>query len=493
VATVCERLDCLPLAIELAAVHVRTLPVAQLAEHLAQRLPLLRGGMRDLPMRQRTMEDAITWSYELLDESRRRVFRALAVFVGGWTLEAAQVVGWDAPPAQHETTLILADLVDASLVQAEFVAEQVRFRFLEVTHEFALARLRASGDEAACQRRHALWYARLAGVAAPDDSVARSAQLALDVPNIRAAIEWAEAHQDAVIGMQLAGLVRMASIGGRVVEATQWLERMLAVDDQARQHGGVTAPPQLRVERLTGLARGLLNQGRNELARQRAEESLQLAERILDESGISSAYLTQGLIALANGELEEAAHAFTESYVFAGRSGRRDLRTQSLVQLGELARQQGDTERAESLLLEGLEQARMSNEAWSEAIISTLLGRLATQCQDHATACKRYHRALLLLRGFGAAPFIAWCVEGLALTLCAHGETDLAVRLCAAAGTLREQASTPLPVNERDQIERMLADARAAIGDDAFAVAWNEGTTMSLDAIVAEGLSASAG
>jgi non-specific serine/threonine protein kinase len=491
VVTLCEQLDCLPLAIELAAVHVRTLPMAQLAEQLDQRLALLRGGMRDLPPRQRTMEDAIAWSYDLLTASAQRVLRALAVFAGGWTVEAAQAVCWEQLPARHVAILALAELVDASLVQAEIVADQARFRLLEVTREYARTRLRQAAEEEACQHRHAVWYANLATDSSLLEPAMTSRALVPDLSNIRAALAWAEAHAEAQIGLRLAGFAQVLFMQGLVAEATHWIERMLTLDEQADQTGHLGAPPQLRVERLNGLSRALLSQGRLEQADARAGEALRLAERIQDEAGSSDAYLTYGLVAQASGKFEQAAHAFTESYVFAGRAGRRDLRTHALVELGELARQQGDTARAEALLTEGLAEVRASEAAWDEAVITTLLAHLACQQQHYAVARQRYHEGLVRLRAFRNPTFIAWCVEGLAATLTAEGHAALAVRLCAAAAAQRALAHTPLPAAEREAVEQVLATARTELGDGAFAAAWAEGSALSLEATVAEALSRS--
>jgi predicted ATPase/transcriptional regulator with XRE-family HTH domain len=491
VTEICQRLDCLPLAIELAAVHVRILPVAQLAEQLDQRLALLREGMRDLPPRQRTMEDAIAWSHDLLTEAGQQVFRSLAAFVGGWTVEAAQAIGWEQAPSRQEVVLALAELVDASLVQAEVVAGQARFRLLEVTRDYACMRLRQAAEEEACQRRHAGWFARLATDAPRLASAMRSGALTRDLPNIRAALTWAEAHEEADVGMRLAGFAQVFFMQGLIEEAAHWLERMLALDEDAGRKGQVTAPPQLRGERLNGLARALLNQRHMGQADARASEAVHLAERIQDEAAMSDAYLTQGLVAQASGKLEQAAHAFTESYVFAGRAGRRDLRTRALVELGELARQRGDTARAESLLSEGLDEARARKAAWDEAVITTLLGHLAHQQQHYVVARQRYHESLLRLRAFRNPTFIAWCVEGLAATLTALGHAALAVRLCAAAAAYRTLAHTPLPAPEGEAVEQVLATARTELGAGPFAAAWAEGSAFSVDATVAEALSGS--
>src|SRR5262249_27522689 len=145
VAAICQRLDRLPLAIELAAMQVQMQTLTDLLERLTIRLPFLLGGARDLPARQQTMRDAIAWSYELLPPEQRQCFRALGVFVGGWTLEAAQAVCWaEGEPPPEDPFLLLAALVDASLVQVELPTEGgARFCMLEVLREFALERLRA--------------------------------------------------------------------------------------------------------------------------------------------------------------------------------------------------------------------------------------------------------------------------------------------------------------------------------------------------------------
>src|SRR6266487_254101 len=214
VAAICEQLDRLPLAIELAAMHVKVLSLPELQKRLTHRLALLRGGARDLPPRQQTMEDAIAWSYELLTQEQQRCFRALGVFVGGWTLEAAEAVGF-APGevAAEESILTLAALVDASLIQAEMsTGEAGRFGMLELMRDYALQRLHKAGEEEQCRRRHAAYYARLAETVfahfGPEPGVRKARvafTLAQELPNARAALQWAEERQEAELGLQLAG------------------------------------------------------------------------------------------------------------------------------------------------------------------------------------------------------------------------------------------------------------------------------------------------
>ncbi|MDQ2902805.1 MAG: helix-turn-helix domain-containing protein, partial [Chloroflexota bacterium] len=154
VAAICEQVDRLPLAIELAAMHVKVLSLPELRTRLTHRLALLRGGARDLPTRQQTMEDAIAWSYELLTEEQQCCFRTIGVFVGGWTLAAAEAVCRSAGEgADEEMILTLAALVDASLIQVEITTgNTARFSILELIREYALQRLHAAGEEEQCRR-----------------------------------------------------------------------------------------------------------------------------------------------------------------------------------------------------------------------------------------------------------------------------------------------------------------------------------------------------
>jgi predicted ATPase/transcriptional regulator with XRE-family HTH domain len=214
VAAICEQVDRLPLAIELAAMHVKVLALPELCKQLTHRLALLRGGARDLPARQQTMEDAIAWSYELLTEDQQRCFRALSVFLGGWTLEAAEAVGFtEGETTPGEVILTLAALVDASLIQTETVAGGViRFQMLELVRDYARQRLHAAGEEEQCRRRHAAYYARLAETVfayfGPEPGMREAhfpLAMAQESPNVRAALQWAEERQEAELGLRWQG------------------------------------------------------------------------------------------------------------------------------------------------------------------------------------------------------------------------------------------------------------------------------------------------
>ncbi|MGH2497138.1 MAG: ATP-binding protein [Ktedonobacteraceae bacterium] len=499
VAAICERVDRLPLAIELAAMHIKVFSLPELRKRLIHRLTLLRGGARDLPARQQTMEDAIAWSYELLTEEQQRSFPVLSVFVGGWTLEAAEaVVLAEGETAPEEAILMLAALGDASLIQAEIVADEaVRFGMLELIRDYALQRLHAAGEEELCRRRHAAYYARLAETITahfgPEPGVREAhfaSALAQELPNARAALQWAEERQEAELGLRLAGFARLWHVRGQMSEAEYWMERMLALDLWAREQGKHTAPLTLRIERLYGLARTLVRHGKVGRGTQAAaNEALLLAQQIGDHNGISSAFATLGMIAQANGKLDEAEAAYTESSRYARMIEQNGLLSRTLFHLGELARMRGDMARATALLEEAQALAQAVGMTWDIPIYMTLLGHLACQQQNYAVAKARYREALALYRAFGSPTYLASCLEGFAAAVCAEGHYAQATRMCASAVALREQAQTPPPPAERKAFEQVVATARAALDEPAFVREWNTGTTLTQDEAIDDALS----
>ncbi len=492
IAAICERLDGLPLAIELAAARVRALSLQQLHDHLARRLPLLRAGAADLPDRQRTMEDTIGWSYQLLSEEQRRCFRALGVFVGGCTLDAAWAVWWEpGTVAPHEVLATLAALVDAGLLQTEALAAgAVRYRLLELMREYALERLRAAGEEDACRRRHAAYYATLAGDAQVYGPGPHAADMGLarELPNARAALEWAEAHDEAELGLRLIGFARLWHLRGELGEAVVWLERMLALDSAARTRGDLVAPLSLRARHLYGFPRVLLAAGMPERAEAVAREALRTAQVACDEDAIGNAYATLGLIAQARGDLDAAELAFVASAGHAESAAPGNLRYWALTNLAEIARARGDLTRAEELLTEALALARADSNTWETAMIVTLLGHTARQRQQYAQARMHYRDSLAHFSASGSPTFLAWCLEGLAATLAAEDDAVHAVRLYAAAVAMRERAGTPAPPPERAEIEQILDVARVALGEPVFRAEWAAGSTLAPEEVVAEAL-----
>jgi len=493
VAAICEQVDRLPLAIELAAMQVRILSLTDLLERLSNRLALLRGGARDLPARQHTMRDAIAWSYELLTPAQQRSFRALGVFVGGWTLEAAEAICWaEEESVPEEAILTLAALVDASLVQVEMPTESAsRFGMLELIREYALDRLRTTGEEESCRRRHAAYYARRGESVVPfgPGRGAEEAELVQDFPNARAALEWAEERREAELGLRLAvAFSRFWYSRGQMSEAEGWLERMLALNGQAEERG---VPLVLRADALYLYGDTLVSLGKLERAEAVATEALERARAGLDHSGMSMAFTILGMVAQVRRKLDEAATYFTESYMHARQTEHLSIRGTALGKRAELARMQGDMVQATALFEEALSGVQAIGMTWGIAGNTTMLGHLACQSQNYALAKARYREALALYRTFGSPTYIAWCLEGFAAALCAEEHYRQATRLCATAATLREQARTPLPPAEQEAFEQTVATAKAALGEPTFGAEWATGSAFTQEEAIDDALGAS--
>jgi predicted ATPase/DNA-binding XRE family transcriptional regulator len=495
VAAICQRVDCLPLAIELAAVQTRLLPLSQLLDYLTHRVALLRGGASDLPARQQTMEDTIAWSYELLGDAQQRCFRALGVFVGGWTLEAAHAICWGADSSDSTTTadtlLTLAAIVDASLIQADEMADgSVRFRLLELIRDYALARLEESREAYNCHLRHARYFAQMGDAISRvgPASLPHGADPVSELPNARAALERADQVGEAALGLRLAGFARLWHLVGQSSEALLWQERTLALDERTPIQQGDTTRLVLRAERLYSFGRTLLGIGEYDRAEAQARAALELALRLGDDGVTSNTYMTIGMIAHARGEYDAAASALTAAYERTptiDQTGQRH-RVESL--LADTERQRGNLTTAAALLEHAVADAEALGNSWDTVRLTTMQGLVACQQAHYSEATRYFVKALTLFRPFGSPRFSAWCLEGFAAVLSAQGAQMSVVRLCGAAATLRMQAQAPAPTAEQEAIDLMLATARERLGEQAFADAWRAGAALTMAAAIDEAL-----
>jgi predicted ATPase/DNA-binding XRE family transcriptional regulator len=494
VAAICDQVDRLPLAIELAAAHVKALALPVLLARLTNRLRFLRSGARDLPERQQTMREAIAWSYNLLPPTEQHWFRALGIFIGGCTLSAVEAVCWgEESIALDEGISAISALVDASLVQMETTGEESmpRYRMLEVIREYALEQLRVMGDEDLYRSRHAKYYAELAEEAerAGPGQGSREVHLVQETANGRTALHWADERGEVALGLRLATWFgRLWMIRGQMSEGNLWLSRMLALDEA---RGEQAAPPAVRGKALYMASRLAMHLGRTDRAGALAGEALVLAERTGDQADTSSVLAMLGSIALATGSEDEAAAYFTESYAAAKRAkdaGDTHQISLALLNLGELARKQGDVARASEFLEEALADVRAIDMTWGIANILTLLGHLARQQQDYERAKVRYRESLALYHRLGNATYIAWCLEGIAAVACAEVRYQHATRLCAAAAALRVTAHTPLPPTEQEDVDKVVMTARAGLDELTFTEQWRIGSTMTQDEAIAYAL-----
>jgi predicted ATPase/DNA-binding XRE family transcriptional regulator len=489
VAAICEQVDCLPLAIELAAMHVKVLALPLLRERLTNRLTLLSEGAQDLPERQRTMQSAIAWSYELLTAAQQRCFRALGVFLGGWTLEAAEAVCCqEGVLTRDEVLMALAALIDHSLVSSESSTDQApRFSMLETLREYALVCLRAPGEEEQTRRQHALYFVERAEHIGWPIQEAQEVHLLQDFPNMRAALHWAAEQREVVLGLTLAlHFGPLLFIHGQAREASAWLEQMLSLDAGA---GAQAAPPALRLSALYGAARFAMSRGHEEQATALAQEMLHLAERSSDHANQSLALSNLGVLAQARGENAQATAFFAESYTQSRLSGDSRALGLARLNLAESARLQGNLERARALLEEALSEARRTGFLWGVASTLTLLGHLAREQQNYPLARIRYRESLGLYRQLRNSTYTAWCLEGMAALDCAEHHYERAAQLCGAAAALRVKEQTPLPPAEQEPFDQTIKAARAALDEVTFSEAWAAGIALTQEEAIAFALS----
>ena len=491
VRAICQRLDRLPLAIELAAARVNVLPPQMLLERLSHRLPLLTAGARDLPARQRTMRDTIAWSYELLEATDQQVFRRLAVFVDGCALEAAEAVCGDADGRPQRSVLDgLTALVEHSLLRAETTSEgMVRFTMLETIREFALEALEASGEAEAMRRRHAEYLIRWAeptarigpGLGLREDLLGR------ELANARAALTWARERGEVALGLRLAAAFgRIWFVRGLTVEGRAWLEDMLARNAGADEQA---VPVAVRLTALFGASQFALTQGDYAQAETRARECLALAQRAGDLGTAGTALTLLAGTAQAQGDLAHATALYEESLVRYREAGTEHGVGRVLINLGNLWVMRGDYARALPLLEQALAESRASRSSWAIANGLNSLARLARAQEEFRRAVALHRESLPLYREIGNKGYLALCLEGLAAARLGEGRHEGSAWLCAAAAALRVEAHAPLPKPEQEEYDRTVAAARSALGDAAFAEAWASGQALSLDEIVARALS----
>ncbi|MFL5758953.1 MAG: ATP-binding protein [Thermomicrobiales bacterium] len=466
VAEICRRLDGLPLAIELAAARVKVLTPAALQARLERRLPLLTGGAQDLPARQQTMRAAIGWSHDLLRPEEQELFRRLAVFVGGFTLEAAEaVVGNDVGDVLDG----IASLADKSLLRyTEQDAEQPRYGMLETVREFGTEQLSASGNEPAVRRAHVTWFTRLAertwaGIDARADAQWLD-EIETDHDNVRAALVWLEQSGDAEGLLRLAGyLWPFWHRHSHRLEGRGWLKRSL--DLAPDRHG----PSPARIRPLYGAAYLARNRGDYEQASSLAMECLELSRALGDQQAASRALQLLAFIRLAQGDYEQATTHAQEALNLSDALGERGTWTAWVrTDLGMAAFGQSDLDRAESILGETLALYRTFGEPFGTALTLGYLGLVATELGKYVEAADRFAASIPLWQAMGNRENQAEWLAGVATLAAAYGQFTTSARLFGAADALRDTLGHAFTLPERAAYERGINAVRSALGDKGF-------------------------
>jgi predicted ATPase/DNA-binding SARP family transcriptional activator len=523
VAEICQRLDGLPLAIELAAARIRVLSPQSLLAQLTDRLGLLVGGPRDLPARQQTLRDTIAWSYELLGEREQSLFRRLSIFVGGCTLASAGAVsGCDTGASGSKLDLLggMMSLVGQSLIGREEAADgELRFTMLETIREYGRECMARTGEAGTVARQHALFFLRLAEEAEQELRGPRERmwldRLEQELDNLRAALDWAEGAGEAELGLRLGTALGLFwDARGYFVEGEQRLASLLSLPGTrgtairagallragqlASRRGDLAAARTLREECFaiwealgdrnhmarTLKVRGALAhlEGDYPTACSLVAKSLAIFRELGDRREIASTSNDLGYIFRSEGAYEAAVPLLEESLEIHRDLGDRWNTATNLVNLGQLNRCRGDYEKSRMLLEEALATGRELDNRQVIVQTTVSLAIVALRQGDLGGAAALCQESLALWREMGDLPGIAHCMEIMAVLAGAQGRLERAVWLSGQASALREATrSLQHEPDFRADYAHHLDALQRELGEEAFASAWAEGQALSLD------------
>ena len=427
VVEICARLDGLPLAIELAAEHLRLFSPQALLARLAQRLHMLKGGAHDLPVHQRTIRSTIAWSYDLLAPTEQRLFSYLAVFVGGWTLESAAAVCIGANEQEVDVLDGLERLVEHSLVQPmEGVGGEPRFTMLETIREFAEERLAESGETEVLWRKHTAYFLSLAETAermlGSHEEHSWLDRVEAENYNFRAALQRSLARSDPETAIRIvAGIQWYWYQHGHLRGGYHWAHKVLT--------RGVSLPAYLRAKVLSAAAVFSDHQGERQRAMALSAECLALFRDLGDAQGCAGQLLFQGSIALDQGDYARARSLCEESIALYRDIDDANGLARALDSFGHVLHVSGEQARAELLHNEGLTLRRQQGDVLGIAFSLNSLGHVMLDRGDYAQAQILYGESLMLRQSVGDTRAVARSLGNLANVATAQGDYQRAKNL----------------------------------------------------------------
>jgi len=501
---VCRRLDGIPLAIELAASRLSSMTGEDILTRIDARVPAL--GKRDsvrVP-RQQTLRALIDWSYELLDEPQRALFRRLSVFAGGWDLEAAIAVCGESGGSGDDLVDCLVDLVDKSLVVFEAPAGPGRYRFLNTIWGYGREKLGESPEAETMAVRHAAWCQALATEAEENlrgpDQAKWLRRLETEMPNLRAALAFC-LETDVTGGLELAGtLARFWRWNAHFAEGRRWLDRLLAAGadagpqaqalathgagmlafeqadyavairrfDEAARHYEVLNDRAGKGDAVSWLANIAWRQGELARAAELHAQGLAIYRDLGDEHRTAAALNNLGLVRADQGDYAEARSLYEESLRINQRLGDELDSLRALHNLGMLSQYEGDWDRALAVQQDVLATARRLEHRGLAAIALLEVGKASLQLGDAGSAGLAYFEARDLFEEIADPARVLPCLEGLAMVAVELKECELAAELFGITSAGRDRLGTPISLPEAAIMEPYLAKAKAALGEERF-------------------------
>ena len=522
IATICSRLDGLPLAIELAASRVKVLSPTAMLTRLESSLNLLTGGARDLPVRQQTLRGTVNWSYSLLNAAEQSLVRRLSVFTGGCTLEAVEAVCDTKGDLGVDVLDGMSSMVDKSLMQQiEQPGVEPRFLMLSAIREYALERLVESGEEFATRRAHSAYYIVLAEECGEELSTHPEwlDRFDFEHQNFRDALEFLIRTSDADWGMRLgAALFHFWERREHFAEGRAFLDRLL--------HLPAAVQPKLRARLL--FCTGVLCQGDFDSAHQLHKECLKACLDMHDHRGVAVALNALGVTTRDRGDLDTACSLFEQcvstwrelgSAIDTARAlsnlanvvrlQRNYARAHALYDeclaifhevgdntgiawtlnyLGDLVQESVDFIAARSYYEQSLSAFRKLRDDWGIASALCDLARLSAAQSKHQDAERLYCESIRMFQDLGHKRGIARVLECFSITAAAQSRPEQSLRLAGAAAALRMHIGSPLIPAEQSKLDKQLESARNMLTNAAGLEAWSSGWEMSLEEAVDEAL-----
>lgn len=474
VATICVRLDGLPLALELAAARLRVLSPQQILERLSNRMRLLSGGARDLEPRQRTLHNAIAWSYSLLGVEERYLFEQLGVFIGGITLEAAEAVCGSNHSETFDVLEGISALLDASLLHTS----EDHFEMLETIREFALVALTERGSLAVTRRRHACYYLSLVESASftGKEQAIWLERLTSEQDNLRTALRWTIEQGEVSMGLRLAGgLWRYWHIRGHISEGQMWTETLLEMPGEQ-----VSAA---RADTLNGAGVFAWMRADYQQARMRLLECRSIRQTLHDTVGVAVTLNNLGVVAYLQEAYAEAQRLYEETLTLYQKQDDPIRRASTLGNLGLVLYMQDELERARAINEEVLSLFRKLGDDWSVATTLNNLARVLKRQGESVKAAALLNEGLVLGQQVGAPRTLVDLVEKVA-GLLVNQVPESAAQLWGAAEAYRERLGAPMEVISRRGYTEDLQCLKVRLNPAVFLAAWTEGRNMDFDEAV---------
>ena len=519
IAEICAMLDGLPLAIELAAARIKVLPPAALLSRLQGKRLSLSGGARDLPPRQQALRTTIDWGYELLSPAEQKLFRRLAVFVGGWTIEAAEAVCNAREDLDVDILDGLSSLVDKSLIRSvETGAGDARFTMLETLREYGLERLVEAGEDAITRKAHAAFCLVLAEESGTADAAQQAKWLELcetEHGNLRTALDHLIQARHAEWALRLGGallpfwqarahltegrdrLTRALAIADKNTWSEPWARAAFALGTLQYSMGDISGTIEVQEEALAiyrplgdrrGIAVALNGLGvcyhsihQHDRAERELNEAIGIWRELGHDAAAARTLVNLAAVALDANDVARAIEVYRQVRATCDRIVDRAGAAWAINFEAQAELKRGRADVAEALYADALKRFRALADAWGIGDCLLALGELTDARGEHATASTLLAEARHVFTSAGDIRGTARMLETLA-RLAAHSRDAIrALKLAGAAAALRQMVSVPLPRNQQDALDRALDQVRRDADQQAVAAAWMEGWALSAD------------